>query len=105
MLIFLTTYSEKSVAVFGDTKEYSSELKEKGGRFNPNLTYEGVKKPGWIFSNKKKEELEQFIDIVNKGEYKRVINNVDDEKINNYIQDLKKIRYDIDRLIVKYEGK
>jgi hypothetical protein len=105
MLIFLTSYSEKSVAIFGDTKEYSSELKEKGGRFNPNLTFEGVKKPGWIFSNKKKEELEQFIDLVNNGEYKKVINEDQDNRIENFLQDLKKIRYDIDRLIVKYEKK
>jgi hypothetical protein len=103
MLIFVTSYSEKSVAIFGDTKEYSSELKEKGGRFNPNLTFEGVKKPGWIFSNKKKEELEQFIDLVNNGEYKKVINEVQDNKIENLLQDLKKIRLDIDKLIVKYE--
>lgn len=105
MLIFLTSYSEKSVAIFGDTKEYSSELKEKGGRFNPNLTFEGVKKPGWIFSNKKKEELEQFIDLVNNGEYKKVINEVQDNRTEDFLQDLKKIRYDIDRLIVKYEKK
>jgi hypothetical protein len=105
MLIFLTSYSEKSVAIFGDTKEYSSELKEKGGRFNPNLTFEGVKKPGWIFSNKKKEELEQFIDLINNGEYKKVINEVQDNRTEDFLQDLKKIRYDIDRLIVKYEKK
>ena len=49
----LVDYSEKAVALFGDTKDFSEELKRIGGYFNPRLRG-GM---GWIFPKKKKEEL------------------------------------------------
>jgi hypothetical protein len=50
--IKVVNYSEKSFAVIGKTKEYKDILKENGGKYNPNLTFDGVKIPGWIFSLK-----------------------------------------------------
>jgi hypothetical protein len=50
-------YSEKSIAVFGDTKYYKEELKELGGKYNPNLNG----KAGWIFSNKNRDKLEEWV--------------------------------------------
>lgn len=47
-MLTLTNYSEKAIAVIGDTKSYKDELKAAGGRFNANLTCG----PGWIFSRK-----------------------------------------------------
>lgn len=46
----IVDYSEKAVAVFGDTKTIKDRLKELGGRFNPVLNYNGEKCAGWIFS-------------------------------------------------------
>jgi hypothetical protein len=46
----IVDYSEKALAVFGDTRPVKDELKALGGRFNPKLTHEGTKKAGWIFS-------------------------------------------------------
>lgn len=45
-------YSEKSVAIVGNTKELKEQLRENGGRFNSHLKVEGEKVAGWIFSNK-----------------------------------------------------
>jgi hypothetical protein len=54
-------YSEKAVAVFGDTKAVKEELKTLGGRFNPFLTREGQKQAGWIFPKTKKTEVESLL--------------------------------------------
>ena len=64
-MIKLVQYSEKSVAVFGDTEELKQELKKHGGRFNKNLTDpdNGNKAAGWIFSIKKKELIERELSI------------------------------------------
>ncbi|GAB6010462.1 hypothetical protein [Dysgonomonas reticulitermitis] len=53
----IADYSEKALAVFGDTKAVKDRLKELGGRFNPCLTHEGVKQPGWVFSKSKEKQL------------------------------------------------
>lgn len=65
VMIKLVPYSEKSVAVFGDTKELKQELKSLGGRYNKNLTdpENGNKAQGWIFSVKKKELIERKLSI------------------------------------------
>jgi hypothetical protein len=41
-------YSEKAIAVVGDTRPIKGTLKNLGGKFNPRLTCG----PGWIFSKK-----------------------------------------------------
>ena len=44
-------YSEKSIALFGeDTREYTSDLKSFGGRYNPNLTHPETKQRKMKFS-------------------------------------------------------
>lgn len=43
--IRIVDYSEKAIAVYGDTKSIKDKLKSLGGRFNPRLR-EGT---GWIF--------------------------------------------------------
>jgi hypothetical protein len=45
-------YSERSIAIYGDTKPIKEQLKAAGGKFNAFLTIEGRKQPGWIFSAK-----------------------------------------------------
>lgn len=54
-------YSEKAVAVFGDTKAVKDQLKELGGRFNPSLNYNGEKRAGWIFSKKQADKVKELI--------------------------------------------
>lgn len=54
-------YSEKAIAIFGDTKAIKEDLKALGGRFNPALNYNGGKRAGWIFSKKKAEEVRKLV--------------------------------------------
>lgn len=96
----LHNYTEKSVAVFGDTKPFSDRLKELGGRYNPNLTLNGERTPGWIFSNKKKEELQQLTDKINKGEID-VQNKSDTSSI---LSELRKIKQSVDKCIRELEN-
>jgi len=65
--IFLVDYSLKAIAVFGNTKEIKDQLKELGGKFNNNLTYNDIKQAGWIFSNKKTEEVISALKIEKKS--------------------------------------
>lgn len=58
----IVDYSEKAIAVFGDTKAIKEQLKELGGRFNPSLNYNGEKRAGWIFSKKKADEVRNLMD-------------------------------------------
>lgn len=57
----IVDYSEKAIAVFGDTKAIKEQLKELGGRFNPSLNYNGKKRAGWIFSKKKADEVRNLM--------------------------------------------
>jgi hypothetical protein len=55
----IVDYSERSIAVFGETKKYKELLKELGGRFNFRLTHPVSKEicPGWIFSVTNKNKV------------------------------------------------
>ena len=55
--LILKDYSEKSFVVSGETKKFKEELKSLGGKWNSNLK-EG---PGWIFSNKRKEKVQKWL--------------------------------------------
>jgi hypothetical protein len=59
----IVDYSEKALAVFGDTRSIKDRLKALGGRFNPKLTHEGAKKAGWVFSKSKEQELNSLLII------------------------------------------
>lgn len=62
MKIQIINYSEKAIALKGDTKAVKEELKALGGRFNPKLTDEaGSKFAGWVFPKTKKEAIEKFL--------------------------------------------
>ena len=60
---YVAQYSDKAVAVFGDSRNIKDKLKSAGGRYNGNLSNPttGKKEPGWIFPNNKKEELAKII--------------------------------------------
>jgi hypothetical protein len=59
----LVQYSEKAIAVFGNTKPIKDQLKEIGGRFNAYLTHKGQKMAGWIFSKSKEQQLKALLNI------------------------------------------
>ena len=57
----IINYSEKAIALFGDTKAIKDQLKGMGGKFNPRLTHNNEKKAGWIFATTKRTELETIV--------------------------------------------
>jgi hypothetical protein len=58
--IYIVDYSDRSIAVFGDTKPIKEELKELGGRFNKFLKHYGETKAGWIFPLKSRADVEEL---------------------------------------------
>ena len=72
-------YSSKSIVVYGETKIYKEKLKELGGKYNGNLSVG----PGWIFSNKKKEEIIEWQQSLSSSDNKEV------EKLKEEIKKLK----------------
>jgi len=62
----IVDYSEKSLAVFGDTKSIKEQLAALGGRFNKYLTMNGQKSAGWVFSKTKEPELRQLVNLNHK---------------------------------------
>lgn len=57
----LVNYSEKSVAVIGESKPIKDLLIELKGRFNRFLVVNGEQTPGWIFSKKREKDVKAAI--------------------------------------------
>lgn len=79
MNIEIVDYNEKSILIKGDTKPLKEKLKELGGRYNPTLG-------GWIFSKKKKEEIQKSLASFNNDKIKNV--QVNNNKIENKIENV-----------------
>jgi hypothetical protein len=58
----MVKYSEKSVAVFGETRYFKEHLMKLGGRYNPNLTENGHKTPGYVFSLNREASVKDYIE-------------------------------------------
>jgi hypothetical protein len=61
-------YSDKSFAVYGNTKVHKDALKSLGGKFNKSLKIEGSTVVGWVFSKKAQEKVVDFVARTNNGE-------------------------------------
>ena len=57
----IVDYSEKAVAIFGDTKAIKEQLSALGGRFNKYLTLNGKKCADWIFQKNKEDDLRKLV--------------------------------------------
>ena len=57
----IVDYSEKAIALFGDTRPIKDALAALGGRFNSRLTHEGEKRAGWIFPKPRIEQVKALI--------------------------------------------
>lgn len=58
----IVNYSEKAIAIFGNTKPFKDQFKEIWGHYNKFLTNEeGERTAGWVFSKKRKEQVKQII--------------------------------------------
>lgn len=61
MSLFLYNYTDKAIAVFGEISKYENALLKLGGKFNPNLNYQGERKAGFIFPKTKSTMVAGFI--------------------------------------------
>ena len=61
--IRLEQYTEKCLAVFGNTEPYKEHLLSLGGKYNAHLR--GL--PGWIFVNSARQKIEDFISLTKTG--------------------------------------
>ena len=59
----IVDYSEKAIALFGDTRAIKDLLKAMGGKFNPRLTHKDEKQAGWIFAPSQRAELEIVLNL------------------------------------------
>ena len=57
----IVNYSDKAIALFGDTKPIKDRLSDIGGRFNSRLTHNGEKRAGWIFPKAKEAQVRELI--------------------------------------------
>lgn len=63
--IEIVEYSDKAIAVFGDTKPIKETLKDLNGLFRANLTHKGERRAGWIFSKKQEARVREALTINN----------------------------------------
>ena len=67
--VYIVDYTEKAIAVFGDTKVMKDHLASLGGKFNPSLRGNNDdKKPGWIFPKTKRSEVQSLLDKIKSGQ-------------------------------------
>lgn len=59
----LVMYSEKSFAIFGETKPVKEQLMALGGSFNRSLKREDKPTPGYIFSLKRIDSVRKALSI------------------------------------------
>lgn len=55
--IYVEEYTDRSVVVRGETRQYKEDLKKLGGKYNSRLKGE----PGWIFPKSKQNDIVKFI--------------------------------------------
>lgn len=67
MSISIVNYSEKAIAVFGNTKEIKDHLLSIGGKFNPSLKQNDERVAGWIFPSSKREDVKKIITSYSQG--------------------------------------
>ncbi len=56
----IVEYSEKAIAVIGDTKQYRREFKQIWGSWNPHVQVKGIK-GAWIFSKKRMQQVAEIL--------------------------------------------
>ena len=57
----IIVYSEKAIAVFGDTKPLKEILRSLGGRFSPRLQNNGQTAAGWVFPKRNEQKVRQTL--------------------------------------------
>lgn len=88
----IINYSEKAIAIIGDTISIKDKLKEMGGRYNPRLTCGA----GWIFPKSKKEQLNK---ILLDYPYNNIANNLWKKTLIEFSESQENSKYYIDEFL------
>lgn len=88
----IINYSEKAIAIIGDTISIKDKLKEIGGRYNPRLTCGA----GWIFPKSKKEQLNK---ILLDYPYNNIANNLWKKTLIEFSESQENSKYYIDEFL------
>ena len=82
-LKIIENYTTRSFVLTGNTKPYKEDLKNLYGKYNRNLKCG----PGWVFSNKRLQQVSDFIENLKKSEnnekHKVVIDESTDDDANS----------------------
>lgn len=114
----IVDYSEKAIALVGDTKTIKEQLKQLGGRFNPKLSCGA----GWVFPKSKLDEVQKFVNCgeITKGEkvakeqrdealwneYKKLLLRAHGEHwLNDYLKDTSDLMRTESGVIIAFEKK
>lgn len=89
-------YSDKSYALFGDSRQIKDVLMQENCKYNRFLTYNGKKMPGWIISNNKVDTIKNYIDSMSNQENS---DENDDERSNEHESSEKKKTYTMNDVI------
>lgn len=82
--IQIVDYSEKAIAVIGDTKPIKDQLKELGGKFNFRLSCGA----GWIFSKKQLADVQKLLSSGNTPEAEETTLKDEIQETVNFLADL-----------------
>lgn len=85
-------YSEKAIAMIGDTKPIKDKLKGLGGKFNFRLSCG----PGWIFPKSKIEEIKKALTVKHEGLNEEV------QKMQEFLEETKVKTISDEKLIEMY---
>lgn len=88
-------YSEKAIAVIGNTVKIKDNLKKLGGKFNSHLKCG----PGWIFSKKSESKLKDLLNV-NTNQNQTLVKQ-DKELFERYIEEMRK-EWSDERMIEHY---
>jgi hypothetical protein len=84
MNIYIVDYSEKAIALFGDTTDYKTHISNAGGKYNPSLRYNEQRQAGWIFPKTKKAEVEKLVNQIKSGSIEEVKQSVSSTPVREY---------------------
>lgn len=72
MNLYIVDYSEKAIALFGETTDYKLHISNAGGKYNPSLRYNDQRQAGWIFPKTKKAEVEKLVNQIKSGSIEEI---------------------------------
>ena len=84
MPVTLEQYTEKAIALFGDTEPIKDKIKALGGKYNSNLRG----RPGWIFMNSSRVKVEAFIKSLESGEDPSIIVQEENQSTSKTLDEL-----------------